>query len=167
MRISLWGFFFLSRRLAQKRGLALAGLDGNPGTRIQEKRRSGGAGCSATSGMSTGVKDGSSQRPAREFMESLKFPRQGKDFHQTGGPDGSRQPHSHSLPPAGSESELNAGGRSRVTSVLIVLDFAAGASGRRRGAPVPPGSRPLTPPGPPGKVGTPVKGQRGEKLSFL
>lgn len=73
-----------------------------------------------------GVKDGSSQRPAREFMESLKFPRQGKDFHQTGGPDGSRQPHSHSLPPAGSGSELNAGGRSRVTSVPIVLDLAAG-----------------------------------------
>lgn len=37
-----------------------------------------------------GVKDGSSLRPAREFRESRNFPRQGKDFHQTGGPEGSR-----------------------------------------------------------------------------
>lgn len=80
-----------------------------------------------------------------EIPGSLTFPRQGKDFHQTGAPrvQGNRRcplPPSHTLPPAASEWEFSAGAGSKVTSLLIGLTWLAAPAGHGVERPSPTGT---------------------------
>lgn len=85
-------------------------------------------------------RSGGGRRPARDSREP-QVSQTGEGFPPDWSSQGSRQlplpPPSHTLPPAASEWEFSAGAGSKVTSLLIGLTLAGGASGTRRGAPIP------------------------------